>query len=634
MRKIFTLFLLLIPLWMQAQDDDIWNEESKTLTVTLGETTEYSSYKDQAEHLMIKVGTSTEIPNSAFIGWSKLQIVIMEEGVTSIGSSAFQNCSSLTSITILDNVTSIGISAFQNCSSLASITIPGRVTSIGEWAFYGCSSLASITIPDNVTSIESSTFQNCSSLASITIPDNVTSIGSSAFSGCTSLASITIPDNVTSIESSVFYNCSSLASITIPDNVTNIGYYAFSGCTSLASITIPGSVTSIGSSAFNGCTSLASITIPGSVTNIGSSAFKSCTSLTSITIPSSVTKIDNYVFQHCTSLASITILGSVTNIGSYAFNGCSALISIIYEGITEPTTIGLNAFSEISTEATVTVSAGYEGDSFGPFTGTQLKGKHYTITIPEQTGGTVKATVNGSEVTSAEGGATVTLIATPDDEYILGTLTVTDAQGNPVSVNDNTFTMPAANVTVTATFTAIEKPKPEEPEEPETPVIPDMPKYYNIMVEECEGVTVETSTNVVREGQSMTFTIDVAEGYTDENMTVKVKRSLFGTTDIIEPNDEGLYEVKNIYTDIYITVDGVEEEEEENPTGMEDVESAKVYTKDGSIYVQTPTQEQVRIISISGAVVKNETQIGLQRYDLPKGIYIICIREERFKVRN
>ena len=191
--------------------------------------------------------------------------------------------------------------------------------------------------------------------------------------------------------------------------------------------------------------------------------------------------------------------------------------------------------------------------------------------------------------------------------------------------------MPAEAVTVTATFTAIEKP---EPEEPETPIIPDMPEYYNIMVEECEGVTVETNTNVVREGQSMTFTIDVAEGYTDENMTVKVKRSLFGTTDIIEPNDEGIYEVKNIYTDIYITVDGVEEEEEETPTGMEELEGAKVYAKDGSIYVQTPTQEQVQIISISGAVLKNETQIGLKRYDLPRGIYIIGIGEQRFKVRN
>ena len=182
----------------------------------------------------------------------------------------------------------------------------------------------------------------------------------------------------------------------------------------------------------------------------------------------------------------------------------------------------------------------------------------------------------------------------------------------------------------TGTLTEIEEP---EPEEPETPVIPDMPEYYNIMVEECEGVTVETSTSVVREGQSMTFTIDIAEGYTDENMAVKVKRSLFGYTEVIEPNNEGIYEIKNIYTEIYIMVDGVEEEEEA-PTGMESIEGAKVYAKDGSIYVQTPKQEQVQIISISGAVLKNETQIGLQRYDLPRGIYIICIGEQRFKVRN
>ena len=151
-------------------------------------------------------------------------------------------------------------------------------------------------------------------------------------------------------------------------------------------------------------------------------------------------------------------------------------------------------------------------------------------------------------------------------------------------------------------------------------------------MDECEGVTVETSTNVVREGNSMTFTVDVEEGYTGENMTVKVKRSLFGYSDIIKPNEDGIYEVKNIYTEIYITVDGVEEVEE--PTGIGDVESTKVYAKDGSIYVQTPQLETVTIISISGEVRKQEELIGLQRYDLPRGIYIICIGEERIKVRN
>ena len=114
-------------------------------------------------------------------------------------------------------------------------------------------------------------------------------------------------------------------------------------------------------------------------------------------------------------------------------------------------------------------------------------------------------------------------------------------------------------------------------------------------------------------------------------MVVKVKRSLFGYTDIIEPNEEGKYEIRNIYTEIYITVEGVEKE---TPTGIEEITGVKVYTKDGSLYVQTPKQEQVVIISISGAVIKNETQIGLKRYDLPRGIYIVRVGEETYKVRN
>ena len=234
-----------------------------------------------------------------------------------------------------------------------------------------------------------------------------------------------------------------------------------------------------------------------------------------------------------------------------------------------------------------------------------------TVTITAEEGVTIYYTTDDTEPTTSS-----TLYTEPfeiTETTTVKAIAVADGQSSGVA---------------TMTFTK------EEAEEPDTPVIPDYPDYYNIMVDECEGVTVESSTNVVREGQNMTFTINVAEGYTSEDMTVKVKRSLFGTTDIIEPNDEGIYEIKNIYTDIYITVDGVEEEEEETPTGMEELEGAKVYAKDGSIYVQTPQQEQVQIISISGAVLKNETQVGLQRYDLPKGIYIICIGEQRYKVRN
>ena len=172
---------------------------------------------------------------------------------------------------------------------------------------------------------------------------------------------------------------------------------------------------------------------------------------------------------------------------------------------------------------------------------------------------------------------------------------------------------------------------PEEPEEPEGPVIPDYPKYYNICVEECEGAMVETSTNVVREGNSVTFTIDIAEGYDAENMVVKFKRSLFGYWETATPDADGTYQIRNIYTDIYIMVEGVAEE---TPTGIEQIEGAQVYTRDGSLFIQTPQPEQVLVISASGAILKNERFAGLRQFDnLSRGVYIICIGNERFKVR-
>ena len=180
-------------------------------------------------------------------------------------------------------------------------------------------------------------------------------------------------------------------------------------------------------------------------------------------------------------------------------------------------------------------------------------------------------------------------------------------------------------------FTLTSEPDPE-PEEPEEPVIPDYPDYYNIYVDECEGVTVLTSTNVVREGNSMTFTIEVAEGYTAEDMVVKVKRSLFGYTDVIEPNEEGKYEVRNIYSEIYITIEGVTKEE--TPTGIEELESTAVYTQEGAIYVRTPQRATVSIVSLTGAIVKKAEQTGTQRYDLPRGIYIVDVAGQRYKVRN
>ena len=69
------------------------------------------------------------------------------------------------------------------------------------------------------------------------------------------------------------------------------------------------------------------------------------------------------------------------------------------------------------------------------------------INITDSEGGTVTASPS-----SAAEGDNVTLTVTPAEGYELESLTVKDASDAEVTVTDNSFTMPATDVTVTATF--------------------------------------------------------------------------------------------------------------------------------------------------------------------------------------
>lgn len=71
----------------------------------------------------------------------------------------------------------------------------------------------------------------------------------------------------------------------------------------------------------------------------------------------------------------------------------------------------------------------------------------YTITINNATNGKVTASAE-----TATQGTEITLTVTPNEDYQLETLTVVDANNNPVAVNNFKFSMPASNVTVSATF--------------------------------------------------------------------------------------------------------------------------------------------------------------------------------------
>lgn len=232
-------------------------------------------------------------------------------------------------------------------------------------------------------------------------------------------------------------------------------------------------------------------------------------------------------------------------------------------------------------------------------------GGKWEWTSDNETVATVAAEQGTLRAATSTSSATVTPLS-------VGTATIT------ATYEDNKY---VGSVTYTVTVTK--------------PYVPDPISYYNIYVEDvCDGVEVSTSKQVVREGGSITVYVEKdTANYTFDNFKVYYKRSYYGGwEELKEGTQPGEYPIKNIWTHIYIKAEGAEEKED--PTGIEQIEGVKVYTKDGSLYVQTPQREQVIIVSMSGAVVKNEEQIGLKQYHgLQPGIYIVRVGDKAYKVR-
>ena len=117
----------------------------------------------------------------------------------------------------------------------------------------------------------------------------------------------------------------------------------------------------------------------------------------------------------------------------YLFGEWSSVDIGDYDEVTNPLTFNMPA-SDVEIDASFVDASSY-----------------YSITVDDDvTGGTISA-----DKASAAEGATITLTATPSTGYTFTSWTVKDAGDNAITVTDNQFTMPASNVTVTATFTAI-----------------------------------------------------------------------------------------------------------------------------------------------------------------------------------
>ena len=236
-----------------------------------------------------------------------------------------------------------------------------------------------------------------------------------------------------------------------------------------------------------------------------------------------------------------------------------------------------------------------------------------------------------------EEGESVTVPTMTRDGYIF-TNWSTDKAGETIAEISGSIT-PDASVTYYAQWQAEQTEEPgdddQDNDQPGTIVKPI--KYYNIYIDTiCPGLNVEVSKDVVQEGHQVSAYLTIQAECDTTGMRFEYKRGLFGYwKDLkeLEGVQPGEYIIKNIYTDIYIrALDATLPEEE--PTGIEDIEGIKAYAKDGSIYIYTPSREEMTIIGMSGAIIKHAEQVGLQSYSVNRGIYIVRIGEKVFKLKN
>ena len=169
----------------------------------------------------------------------------------------------------------------------------------------------------------------------------------------------------------------------------------------------------------------------------------------------------------------------------------------------------------------------------------------------------------------------------------------------------------------------------ESSEKPDTPQI----TYYDIhFVQPNDSVNFDYRSDQVREGNTFSFSASAAEGYDPKTLVVEYRRGPVGIWREATLDTDGKYHIRANYADLYIRA----RVEPLNPTGIEQVgdEAVEVYTEGDAIHVYTPTKERVIIVSMSGAIVRMEEQVGKRSYTgLSDGVYIVRVGERSFKVR-
>lgn len=243
----------------------------------------------------------------------------------------------------------------------------------------------------------------------------------------------------------------------------------------------------------------------------------------------------------------------------------------------------------------------------------------YQVTITSVPNGSITASPN-TDVTI---GTEIALTITPASGYRLksGSLKVYKAgdESTTVNVTNNTFSMPAYDVTVAAEF-----------EEIPAPPTPPTPVYHTVTLPAVEGASTDpiAGDHEVESWDNFLFFLTLDKAYDQSKPVVTTDRG-----ETITPRaKDGAYIIKYVRQPIVIMIDGVVKNTD--PTANAEIQSGiKVWQNNHQLFIHTDKIEQVAIYTFGGQLKKKfRSTGGDELVQLPTGSYIVCIGDQRFKV--
>lgn len=243
---------------------------------------------------------------------------------------------------------------------------------------------------------------------------------------------------------------------------------------------------------------------------------------------------------------------------------------------------------------------------------------------------------NGDEVANS---TTLTITPVADNGFVCKTLTIDEAGNKYTSTGETTYQINGKSIYITAEFMVEPTVEPDpDPVDPDPPYVPPVPIYYSVYLPQVEGASTDPGPGEyeVESWSTFRFYLTIDSAYSDSQPVVTTDR---GET-LVPRSSDGAYLVKYVRTDVEVFIDGLVQNPP--PIANEAIAPAaalapQIWSEGSMLCIRMPEalpSTPIAIYTIDGRLYASFASTpGLNRWQLPTGIYIVRVGDTVRKVR-